>query len=180
MVRTLYSFLTHLDSFPSAIPLEELEAGLSQLQVSMEEVAPYARFGSTTYQRNLLHQGPGYQALVLCWRNGQRSPIHDHRGSACGVRVLQGEATETIFRRADNGMIYPTCSAHLTEGTICVSQDMDIHQVSNLQGKERDLVTLHIYSPPLLEMGTYSLMDSTVILLQEPVYGPFFSDGGGI
>ncbi len=41
-------------------------------------------------------------------------------------------------------------------------QDADIHQVSNLQAEGTDLVTLHIYSPPLLRMDTYSLTDATV------------------
>src|SRR5205807_7632445 len=42
---------------------------------------------------------------VLCWRNGQRSPIHDHRGSSCGVRVLRGTMTETQFAFAPNGHV---------------------------------------------------------------------------
>ena len=57
----------------------------------------------------------------LCWRNGQRSPIHNHRGSNCGVKVLRGVATETTFARAANGMIYavrlprPAGRAHLRQ-----------------------------------------------------------------
>ncbi len=35
-----------------------------------------------------------------------------------------------------------------------------MHQVSNLQDGDADLVTLHIYSPPLRLMGTYSLFDN--------------------
>ena len=44
-----------------------------------------------------------YQAWVMCWRNGQRSPIHDHKGSSCAVRVLRGTLTETLFAFAPNG-----------------------------------------------------------------------------
>jgi hypothetical protein len=33
--------------------------------------------------------------------------------------------------------------------------------VSNVQAGDADLVTLHVYSPPLLTMGTYSLTDRT-------------------
>ena len=38
---------------------------------------------------------------------------------------------------------------------------MDLHQISNLQANQAELVTLHVYSPPLLWMGTYSLTDRT-------------------
>jgi hypothetical protein len=33
--------------------------------------------------------------------------------------------------------------------------------VSNLQPGDADLVTLHVYSPPLRRMGTYSLTDTS-------------------
>jgi hypothetical protein len=36
-----------------------------------------------------------------------------------------------------------------------------LHQVSNLQPGPADLVTLHVYSPPLFRMGTYSITDQT-------------------
>ena len=38
-----------------------------------------------------------------------------------------------------------------------VNADDDIHQVSNLQADNADLITLHIYTPPLLRMGVYSI-----------------------
>ena len=44
-------------------------------------------------------------------------------------------------------------------GAVVGSVDKDMHQVSNLQAGDADLVTLHVYSPPLLVMGTYSLHD---------------------
>jgi cysteine dioxygenase len=105
-----------------------------------------------------MHQGSCYQALILCWRNGQRSPIHDHKGSSCGVKILQGEATETVFTYAKNGMIIPTVTKEYPVGMSMGSQDADIHQVSNLAADGECLITLHIYSPPLEVMNVYSLM----------------------
>ena len=84
-----------------------------------------------------VHDGPAYQALLLCWRNGQRSPIHNHRGSNCGVKVLRGVATETVFGRAPNGMVVADRSRDLPPGHICASADDDIHQMSNLQAGGR-------------------------------------------
>ena len=47
-------------------------------------------------------------------------------------------------------------------GDLVVSQDADVHQISNLQTAGQDLVTLHIYSPPMLRMDTYSLTEPTI------------------
>ena len=105
-----------------------------------------------------MHEGQVYQVLILCWKNGQRSPIHNHRGSSCGIKLLKGVATETLFVIAPNNMVYPTNSEWLYEGDVTGSEDTDIHQISNLQDESRELVTLHIYSPKLLHMDFYSLV----------------------
>ena len=178
MSITLRDFLTRMDVHPERVPLDELTELLHELQVTMEDVKDVVVFNDTQYRRNLLHAGPGYQALILCWKNGQRSPIHDHTGSSCGVRVLQGTATETVYKRGANGMLMAVRTRELHEGEVCGSQDADIHQVSNFAEDGGPLVTLHVYSPPLLKMNTYSLTDATVTELEEPIYE--FTHGAGI
>src|SRR5262249_41131889 len=42
-----------------------------------------------------------------------------------------------------------------------LNEDGDMHQVSNLQAGNAELITLHVYAPPLLRMGTYSIMDTS-------------------
>jgi cysteine dioxygenase len=180
MATSLVTLLEQLDVWRDRIPLAELARALSDLAIAPGDVAPFLRFGDDTYRRNLLHAGPAYQALVLCWRNGQRSPIHDHRGSSCAVRVLRGTGLETVFSRARNRMIYAVRSREMKPGLVCATQDEDIHQVSNLADDGGDLVTLHVYSPALLQMGTYSLLDTDVRPWVEPVYDEVLVDGGGI
>lgn len=178
MPLSIDAFFARMDTYQRRVPLDELTEMLAELRISMDDVERVARFGAETYQRNLWHEGPGYQALVLCWRPGQRSPIHDHRGSSCGVRVLKGVLTETGFDRTPEGLIYATGSHELREGEICGSEDRDIHQVSNLRPPGEDLVTLHVYSPPLLTMGVYSLTNTIVADFRDPVVG--FVGGDGI
>jgi hypothetical protein len=91
--------------------------------------------------------------------------------------VLRGTATESTFERTPRGLVYPTASHDRPVGHICASRDADIHQVSNLHGED-DLVTLHIYSPPLLVMGQYSLQTEGVTEYLDPVFE--FSLGSGI
>jgi cysteine dioxygenase len=177
MRLTLREFLRRMDAHPQRVPLDELTGMLRDLEIDLDDVRSFVHFGDDHYRRNLLHEGPGYHALVLCWKSGQRSPIHDHRGSSCGVRVLQGIATETRYQRGASGTLMATRSHELPEGSICGSQDADIHTMSNLE-PGTPLVTLHIYSPPLLRMGTYSLTDDSVSDWEDPVYA--FTLGLGI
>ena len=83
--------------------------------------------------------------------------------------VVEGTATETAFARNEKGWIYATGSSERPTGGVCGSNDMDTHQISNLQPDGGDLITMHVYSPPLGEVGTYSLADNTVDVIVNPV-----------
>jgi cysteine dioxygenase len=177
MADNLETLFRYLDGLQERAPLRELTARLARLEVSCAEVAGAIRFSEQGYTRNLLRAGPWYHVLVLCWKNGQRSPIHDHAGSTCGVRVLRGVLTETPFEFAPNGHVKARGSHDLAAGGVCGSADADMHQISNLQSGSADLVTLHVYTPPLLHMGTYSLLDLSRGI--EPMFIEF-ADAAGI
>jgi cysteine dioxygenase len=177
MARSLEDLFRYLDALQDRAPLEQLKAELAGLAVDLEEVAAHVRFSERTYRRNLVRASDWYNLWVLCWRNGQRSPIHDHRGSSCGLRVLDGMMTETLFEFAPNGHVKPLFSRDLPPGSVVGSEDTDLHQVSNLQAGDAHLVTLHVYSPPLILMGTYSLMERG--RGEEPMFVEF-CDAAGI
>jgi cysteine dioxygenase len=177
MTSTLSDFYSFLDNLKGPAPLKELAARVRQVDINWDELAPYVRFSRYGYTRNLVRSGPWYHLLVLCWSNGQRSPIHDHAGSHCVVRVLRGVLTETQFEFAANAHVKAVGSRAYPRGSVLASKDRDLHQISNLEAGMADLVTLHVYSPPLLQMGTYSISDTSrgsESLLME------FSDAGGI
>src|SRR6187200_952518 len=133
MSRPPLAAFAELDQYAGRIPLAVLGDWLARTELGLEDVRPFLRFSPEHYVRNLMYAGPAYQALVLCWRSGQRSPVHDHSGSSCGVKVIQGVATETAFISGPNGMVYALGSRHLPAGSTCAAQDADMHQMSNLQ-----------------------------------------------
>lgn len=178
MTHSLSTLLALLDERQQAIPLAVLQEELARTVLVKEDYQRLISFGDKTYRRNLLHEGPAYHALVLCWRAGQRSPIHDHHGSSCAVRVLEGIATETAFAATPHGLVYATATVDHPVGQLIGSFDADAHQISNLQAPGCDLVTLHIYSPPLLRMNRFSLTDPRVETFVDPI--ELFTEGAGI
>lgn len=159
MSSKLQPLFRFLDGLQGRAPLEELKELVAKLPLTCDDVAEFIRFSDRHYQRNLVRAGPWYHVWVMCWKNGQRSPIHDHAASNCTVRVLKGTLTETLFEFAPNGLVKPVGSRDLTEGSVCAMHDRGLHQISNLQAGNAELITLHIYSPPLLRMATFSLTD---------------------
>ncbi len=153
----LERLLERLDRLTRRAEMEQLRGWLAETPATLDEVRPFMRFGTNNYLRNLVKGTEWYHLLVICWRSGQRSPIHNHAGSTCGLKVLTGVCTETGFEFTPCGLVKANGSKDLRSGDIVVSQDEQMHQVSNLQPAGQDLVTFHIYSPPLLKMQTYSL-----------------------
>ena len=121
---------------------------ISKANVTREDMINACRFSDKTYARTTLAKSDWYQLLVICWKYGQASPIHDHEGSNCAVRIVDGVATETTFREIGNGVVEPVCKRELKTDDLCTANHSDIHLIENLQ-PNRELVTLHLYSPPL-------------------------------
>jgi cysteine dioxygenase len=178
MTPFLKEVFLSLDEFPEQVPLDVLAGRLRGLDFALDDLRPYVRFADERYQRNLVYRGRAYEALLLCWKAGQRSPIHDHRGSACAFRVIEGTASETRFHRTSEGLIFPLGTNELRPGTICATFDNDIHQVSNLQPRGMPLITLHIYSPALRICNVFSLTEAGSYEWMDPVFE--FAEGAGI
>ncbi len=138
-----------MDGINSAADLGIVEDLLRNANVERADMIEACKFSDVDYARNLLAKSDWYQLWVICWKAGQTSPIHDHLGSACGVRIVDGIATETIFEPTDNaGFVRPVETCCFKTGDVCVSSENDIHLITNEQD-DLDLVTLHLYTPPL-------------------------------
>ena len=144
------------------IPLKDLLSSLVALDITRDDVAEAVRFDGAGYQRIIIHHGTHFEALVLCWQSGQGSPIHDHAGSSCAVRIVEGRATETTYRRSPSGQLYPSQSRSYKQGSVTGCHDQGTHQVANLQPAGQNLITLHVYSPPPSEWSYYRLDDTTL------------------
>jgi cysteine dioxygenase len=153
-----------------------MEAILQRVVIPAAEIQQHARFSDLTYARNLVHKSDRFEVMVMCWHAGQRSSIHDHAGSLGGLKVLQGELTESLFGKAPNGMIKSLTSADYGAGAIRVEETSLIHQLSNLQSDSGKSVSLHVYVPPLTRMNVYSLEDPSV----RHILPRYFNSGAGI
>lgn len=149
---------------------------LRRLVVSPEELAGHALFSEKRYARNLVHKTSGFEIMIMCWKAGQRSSIHDHAGSLGGLKILSGELTESLFEKAPNGMIKSLSSADYPVSATRVEETSLIHQISNLQNENRQAISVHIYVPPLVRMNVYSLEDPSV----KNILPQYFSFGAGI
>lgn len=176
--KKLQPLIDYLESVKGRPALDELKATLESIQVDAEDISDFVHYNERGYRRNRVFESDDVELLCLCWKSGQRSPIHDHAQSICGVKIIEGIATETTYETTPSGYIKPVRSRDYTVDFVMASQDADTHQIANLQGVETHLVTLHIYAPPLRKMKTYSI-DSKKTDVYEPV-NEDHTNGSGI
>ena len=160
-----------------AVPkLEEIKQWFSALLLRQRDYEPYRAFTPRKYARNLIARSSFAELLMLCWRSGQRTPIHDHGGSVGVILMVEGLLTETMYEHAPEGHVRPYNTYRWGPGGVTGADVPDIHQLLNLQPEKRDMVTLHCYAPPLSVLNTYSPRNARVRHWREG----YFTGGAGI
>ncbi|KAG0059784.1 Cysteine dioxygenase [Linnemannia elongata] len=140
----------------------------------------YAMFDKGRYTRNLVDDGNGkFNLMILAWPETIGSAIHDHSGSHCLMKILDGELKETLYHwpervvndtdNADSGMgsdnsdddEKPTAMSvkketFLKRDTVAYMHDnLGLHAVSNPL-KTQGSVSLHLYTPPYEVCKTFN------------------------
>ena len=152
-LRRLIEGVSH---FRERIGQDDLVRLVNGIDLSARDMADFRIFHHHHYVRNLIHRSPQVEILCMCWQSGQRSPIHDHNQSNCVVRVLEGVMTNTDYQLMPSGFIRPTASHDYGAGASEARSEAEIHQVANLQPEGCNLITLHVYSPPLVRLNVFS------------------------
>ena len=124
-------------------------AGQHELWEPLVRYDPISRY----YAR--LASEPDFEAWLLTWVPGQGTEWHDHGGSAGAFVVVRGELTE---RTAAVSQVGPPRIVDeprvLSDGSLRAFGTKHIHKVTN-NGLE-PAVSVHVYSPALVEMNSYA------------------------
>lgn len=156
LTARLAPLLDYLEKIPPGkrADLGELARILKGLDtLRFEHLDAAALFSDAGYTRLQVAGNDRYEVLLMGWKPGQQSPIHDHAKSTCGARVLKGVASETAFRFTSSGHLLAEGTRPVPEGSVFASSDADIHLIANYE--TGPLCTLHVYSPPLRRMTQY-------------------------
>jgi predicted metal-dependent enzyme (double-stranded beta helix superfamily) len=114
------------------------------------------------YQTHLVHAEPdgSFSVVVMVWRPGQRTQVHDHL-TWCVTAVLQGTEYEEVFRlvrgdaaaRAGGDYLEPAARNANPVGTVSgFAPPGDIHQVTNVGAGVA--VSLHVYGTDITRVGS--------------------------
>jgi cysteine dioxygenase len=168
---TFGELIERLNSRTSPPALEDIHSWLSHVEITKADLEPYLGFKEGNYWRHRVCRNEAVEMLIICWRPGQKTPIHDHNGSHGVVRVQQGLMWETMFTYDnERGLCYKS-GRECPTGEVTGAGVPDIHQLGNPDVSGQDLITVHVYAPPLGVLKTYKV-GSPIVDLYTPNDNP--------
>lgn len=108
------------------------------------------------YSRNILALEP-FEVALLRWKPGAESAVHLHEGFWGFVVCLSGQLEHHGFRY-QSGRLTLEDRVVAFEGGVLAEPDGTVHRLVNGSADE-PLVTLHLYSPALADLGGLQLFD---------------------
>lgn len=105
----------------------------------------YIKFSDDCYHREIVYQCDKFDVMIISWKQGQGSQIHDHPDQGCLMTILKGELTEKIY----------TIKDQLQNLSYVKVNDLSVGQIGYKQGSQClhqieapiESISLHIYSP---------------------------------
>ena len=121
---------------------------ICSVDIPQSDLLPFCSWSDESYTRNCIIDCESFELILLCWENGQKTPIHDHGGEECWVRVVQGNFKETIYQINDSNDLTEVRSSISGAGDISYMKDfMGYHSLENLDNSRS--MSLHLYAKPI-------------------------------
>jgi len=161
---TFDELVEKLQSQTAPPSIEEINEWLTRVHIDDDDLKAYLGFKEGNYWRHRVCRNESVEMLIICWRPGQKTPIHDHNGSHGVVRVQKGLMWETMFTYDEaRGLCYKSARECPTS-EVTGAGVPDIHQLGNPEVSGQDLITVHVYAPPLGVLHTYKVGSANVDL----------------
>lgn len=110
----------------------------------------YISYSNKTYKKNLVYRNYDFELFIICWKNNDASPIHDHAENGCLFKILEGELVEYKYDRDLNF----TTKVNLRKNNISyLDNNIGYHKIAN--NSYNNSVSLHLYSPPRYRTNKY-------------------------
>jgi 3-mercaptopropionate dioxygenase len=105
------------------------------------------------YQTHLVHAEPdgSFSIVVMVWRPGQRTPVHDHVTWCC-TAVLAGTEYEEVHAHRGDHLEVVARNANPVGTVSGFAPPGDIHQVTN--SGDAIAVSMHVYGTDISRVGT--------------------------
>lgn len=103
----------------------------------------HIKFNDSSYNKIYLFRSAQFDLILICWKKGQCTKVHDHPRQGCLMKILKGQLTENIFVKNDHEIIFQSSKSLMVNDLAFQSKDIVLHQII----ADMDSISLHIYAP---------------------------------
>merc|ERR1719471_1136930 len=136
---------------------DKVQMLMEHYDASTKDYQQYAiKLDENQYTRNLIRNSEYFTLMLLCWPPNIASPIHDHGGSECWLRVVKGHLEEAFYEipQRKSAIKLRFKQVHKAGGVCFINDDQGLHSVSNPLNNEW-AISLHCYVPGYVECNAY-------------------------
>ena len=151
---------------------------MSATPLKADSLAPYINFRDEFYTRNLIYRDQLFEVMAICWKAGQKTPVHSHNGQLGWMTIAQGEVAVHNYRYVAcncperQNVVGLDClggASHIeierlhtencseSTGVSTVDKLQSIHQIENSDRSKHGVISLHVYSLPFDSCVSYDL-----------------------
>jgi cysteine dioxygenase len=143
----------------------ELKDALLKLDITLDDLARLPEpSGGKPYNRKLLYKNEEVELLVMNWSQLECAP-HDHGHSHGWIKVLSGTSQNTVYEVKGNGLPSELFHEFHHKGKYFYAPKKAIHKMK--ASNKTDMVTLHLYSPPITGMIVYDLQKCAACVVSD-------------
>ncbi len=125
------------------------------MRLPVKDFDNYIFWKENGYSRNCIIKTYDFELILICWKNGDITPIHGHDAKDCWVYQVDGEMTEIRYKKNTEGELIECNRIDLTPGKLCYMNDsMGYHLLKN--ESNNTALTLHLYMKPVNKCDAYN------------------------
>ncbi len=150
--------LQTLDDLVTALSEEErttINHIIRSININPKDIEKYTSWSEDCYTRNCIINNEKFELILICWCKGHKTPIHDHGGQECWVKVIEGELEEVIYKKNENDELIAIRSSKSKANQVTYMKDfMGFHSLENISPNRS--ITLHLYAKPIRKCNIFN------------------------
>lgn len=131
------------------------------LQIEKSEVKELIAFDSSNYTRNLIERTGSYELMLMCWKEGQSSPIHGYSGQQGWIYVIEGKLSIDYYveRDSDHRMDHFRTESFKAGEFAYLNDYVGFHSLKNTS--RENTISLHLHAGPVLKWKVFDPADGS-------------------
>ena len=158
MMDKLINEMKKLSEFD--FPEEEVYDLLENSTLPKKDIKDYIHYDKAKYTRHLIYRDSLFELLLMCWKPGQKAPVHGHEGEKCFMRVEEGSLLFTNYTLESTQPLRLNMVDSIRGDSGFLDGPADLHSVENIYSQ--NAITFHLYAKPYHECDVYDIKSGSI------------------